>query len=81
MRMGRKNRPFYRIVVIDARKPRTSRYKEAIGYYDPIPNPSTIELKLDRYEYWVSKGAQPSDSVRNLVRALKKKHSSASSSS
>ena len=68
MRVGRRNRPQYRVVVTDTRRPRESRYHEVIGYYDPVPNPSICRIRLDRYEYWISKGAQPSIAVRRLIK-------------
>jgi small subunit ribosomal protein S16 len=67
-RMGRKKKPFYRIVAADQRSPRDGRFIEIIGNYDPLQDPQTIELKEDRIHYWLEKGAQPSSTVRSLLR-------------
>ncbi len=67
-RMGAKKKPFYRIVVADKRSPRDGRFIETIGTYNPLTNPETVEIKLDRAAYWLSKGAQPSDAVARLLR-------------
>ncbi len=66
-RMGRKKRPFYRIVAADARSPRDGRFIEEIGYYNPLTDPMTVEVKEDRALYWLSQGAIPSDTVKNLL--------------
>lgn len=66
-RHGRKNYPFYKIVVTDRRAPRDGRYVEAIGTYNPNTNPSTIDLNFDRALYWVNVGAEPSDTVRSIL--------------
>jgi small subunit ribosomal protein S16 len=68
-RMGRKKRPFYRIVIVDQRKPRDGTTIEEIGYYDPQPDPPVIELDADRALAWLQKGAQPSDTARSLLSA------------
>ena len=68
-RMGRKKRPFYRIVVTDSRKRRDSGWIESIGYYDPMTEPATVKLDEERYNYWLSVGAQPSDRVKKLASA------------
>jgi ribosomal protein S16 len=59
-RMGKKKQPVYRIVVADSHKPRDGRYIESLGYYDPMTEPSTIELNGERALYWLGQGAQPS---------------------
>lgn len=66
-RMGSKRKPFYRIVVADSRSPRDGRFIEAVGYYNPLTNP--VDLKLNEQDIlnWLQKGAQPSDTVRNLL--------------
>ncbi len=67
-RMGAKNRPFYRLVVADARSPRDGRFIEEIGYYDPTTEPATIRVKQDRAVEWLQKGAQPSETVKSLLQ-------------
>ena len=67
MRMGKKKKPSYRVVVTDGRKPRDGRYIEQIGRYDPLAEPSLIEISNDRAVDWLAKGAQPSDRVRKLM--------------
>ncbi|WP_457595908.1 30S ribosomal protein S16 [Hydrogenimonas sp.] len=66
-RMGRKKRPFYRIVVTDSRKRRDSGWIESLGYYDPMTEPKTVKLDEERYNYWLSVGAQPSERVKKLA--------------
>ncbi len=66
-RMGKVHAPFYRVVVVDSRKKRDGRVIEEIGIYNPVPNPSIIEIESDRAQYWLGVGAQPSDSVRRLL--------------
>ena len=72
-RGGAKKSPFYRIVVADSRFRRDGRINEKIGYYNPLTEPETIEVKLDRVEHWVSHGAQMTDTVKKLVRKYKNK--------
>ncbi len=67
-RMGRKKRPFYRIVATDSRMPRDGRFLETVGTYDPLETPHKIELKEDRIYYWLGNGAQPSQTVKDLFR-------------
>lgn len=66
-RGGRKKRPFYRIVVADSRAPRDSGYKEVIGYYNPLTEPSTIEIDKEKATYWLEKGAKPTEAVERLL--------------
>lgn len=66
-RMGAKKRPFYRLVVADSRSPRDGRFIEALGYYDPLPNPATVQIDADKVKDWMRKGARPSDSARRLL--------------
>ncbi|MDO5036131.1 MAG: 30S ribosomal protein S16 [Porphyromonas sp.] len=66
-RHGRKNYPFYKIVVADRRAPRDGRFIENIGTYNPNTNPATLDIKFDRALYWVNVGAQPSDTARSLL--------------
>ena len=67
-RGGRKNYAFYSIVIADARAPRDGKFTEKIGTYNPNTNPATVDLNFDRALYWVETGAQPTDTVRNLLR-------------
>lgn len=67
MRMGMKGAPTYRVVVADARSPRDGRFIENIGWYNPRTEPSTIKIDADRAKYWMSKGAQPTESVTSLL--------------
>ena len=71
-REGAKNRPYYKVVVADRRSPRDGKFIEIIGAYDPKKPGHNSTLKIDRVEYWISKGAQPSDTVRSLIKKNKK---------
>ncbi len=66
-RIGARKQPYYRVVVIDKERARNGRSVEVVGLYNPRTNPTTIALKRDRIEYWVSKGAQLSDTVSRLL--------------
>jgi small subunit ribosomal protein S16 len=66
-RTGSKKRPFYRVVVAEARSPREGSFLEVVGFYNPRTKPAVVEIDKARVEYWVSKGARPSDSVRTLL--------------
>lgn len=66
-RHGRKNYPFYKIVVADSRAPRDGKFIERLGSYNPNTNPATIDLDFDRALYWMNVGAQPSDTVRSIL--------------
>jgi small subunit ribosomal protein S16 len=68
-RVGSKKNPIYRVVVADARSPRDGRFIEIVGRYNPQTNPSTIDLDKDKIEDWISKGAQPTDSVKRLLKS------------
>lgn len=67
-RGGRKGYAVYRIVIADVRAPRDGKFTEKIGTYNPNTNPATVDLNFDRALYWVETGAQPTDTVRNLLR-------------
>jgi len=67
-RFGAKKHPFYRIVAVDSRGKRDGRYLEQLGTYDPMQNPPAIQLVADRIQYWQSVGAQPSESVAQLLK-------------
>ena len=66
-RMGSKKRPFYRIVVADSRSPRDGRFIESVGTYNPLTEPETVTLEEENILGWLNNGAQPSDTVRNIL--------------
>ena len=66
-RAGSKKRPYFRIVVTDSRSARDSSFVEILGHYNPRTRPALVDVKQERVAYWISKGAQPSDSVRTLM--------------
>ncbi|WP_172189740.1 30S ribosomal protein S16 [Lentilactobacillus kribbianus] len=66
-RMGSKKRPFYRVVVADSRSPRDGRFIENVGTYNPLTEPAQITLKEEEILNWLNNGAQPSDTVRNIL--------------
>lgn len=68
-RGGRKSYAFYRIVIADSRAPRDGKFTEKIGTYNPNTNPATVDLDFDRALYWVEVGAQPTDTVRNILKS------------
>ena len=68
-RIGSKKNPIYRVVVADSRSPRDGRFIEIVGRYNPQTQPSTIEIDEAKVKDWISKGAQPTDSVRRLMEA------------
>jgi small subunit ribosomal protein S16 len=67
-RMGKKKQPIYKVVAADSRSPRDGKFLESIGLYNPLTNPQTVEIKEDRVLYWLDKGAQPTDTVKSLLR-------------
>ena len=67
-RMVAKKAPFYRIVVADARSPRDGRCIEEIGTYNPLTNPATINVDVEKAQTWIKNGAQPTDTVRGLLK-------------
>ena len=67
-RIGSKKRPYYRIVVIDKRRARNGRFLEVLGQYSPISNPERLEINAERAQYWLSKGAAPSETVLSILR-------------
>ena len=71
-RVGTTNTPVYRIVVADSRSPRDGKFIEEIGTYQPLKKGDNVSLKMERAEYWLSKGAQPSDTVRSFIKNAKK---------
>jgi small subunit ribosomal protein S16 len=66
-RVGARKQPHYRVVVIEKERARNGRFVEVVGTYNPRTNPAGIDLKQDRIQYWISKGAQPSDTVQRLI--------------
>ena len=67
-RMGMKKMPFYRVVVADERSPRDGRFIEEIGYYNPMTEPSTVKIDADKAKQWIANGAQPTDTVKSLLK-------------
>lgn len=69
-RMGRRNKPFYRVVVADSRSPRDGKFIDIIGHYNPLTDPATISIDGEKALKWLSYGAQPTDTVRSLLGKL-----------
>ena len=69
-RMGAKKAPFYRIVVADSRAPRDGRFIEELGVYNPSAEGEKLKVNMERVEYWIKNGAQPTDTVRGLVKKV-----------
>lgn len=67
-RVGRRHQPAYRIVVTDKASSRDGRFIETLGHYNPLTDPATINVKIDRARHWLSAGATPSDTVRSLLK-------------
>lgn len=67
-RMGAKKAPFYRVVVADSRYPRDGRFIEEVGYYDPTKEPSVVKIDAEKVKKWLANGAQPTDTVRALLK-------------
>ena len=67
-RMGAKKAPFYRVVVADSRYPRDGRFIEEIGYYDPTKEPSVVKIDAEKAKQWLDNGAQPTDTVREILK-------------
>ena len=67
-RVGAKKAPFYRVVVADSHFARDGRFIEEIGTYDPLTEPATIKIDMERAKYWIANGAQPTDTVRGLLK-------------
>jgi small subunit ribosomal protein S16 len=78
-REGAKNRPYYKVVVADSRSPRDGKFIELIGTYDPKKPDHNSTLKLDRIDHWIALGAQPSDTVRSLIKKNKAQPATAAS--
>ncbi|HOW44074.1 MAG TPA: 30S ribosomal protein S16 [Candidatus Aminicenantes bacterium] len=69
-RFGGKKKPHYRVVAVDREKPRESRYIDLLGQYNPLTKPAGIKIDMEKYNEWIRKGAQPSVTVRSLVKQL-----------
>ena len=67
-RMGMKKKPFYRVVVADVASPRDGRFIEEIGYYNPVSDVDSLKINEERAKYWIGTGAQPTDTVRGLLK-------------
>ena len=67
-RMGAKKAPFYRVIVADSRVPRDGRFIEELGYYNPLTEPAEIKIDAERAQQWIKDGAQPTDTVRSLMK-------------
>ena len=70
-RMGKKKTPSYRIVVADSRYPRDGRFIEQVGFYDPMTEPATIKVDLEKVDKWIATGAQPTETVKSLINKSK----------
>jgi small subunit ribosomal protein S16 len=66
--MGKKKQPIYKVVAADSRSPRDGKFLEDVGLYNPLTKPHTVDLKEDRVSYWLDKGAQPTDTVKSLLK-------------
>ncbi len=73
-RIGAKKQPSYRIVVADVRAPRDGRFIEEIGYYNPLTQPEDVRLDIEKADQWIKNGAQPTDTVRALIKRYKENH-------
>jgi small subunit ribosomal protein S16 len=67
-RTGSTKRPYYRVVVANSQEPRDGRFVETLGHYDPRKNPAAFKIDAERAQYWIGKGARPSDTVRSLLK-------------
>ena len=67
-RVGKKKKPSYRVVVADSRAPRDGKFIEVIGHYDPLTDPATVEIKEERALEWLRQGAQPTQTVANILK-------------
>ncbi len=67
-RIGAKKAPFYRVIVADERSPRNGKFIDEIGYYNPLTNPADIKIDADKAKTWIANGAQPTETVRSLLK-------------
>ena len=72
-RMGAKKAPYYRVIVADSRSPRDGRFIEELGTYDPMAEGNKINVDAERVKYWIANGAQPTDTVRGLLKQIEAK--------
>ena len=72
-RMGAKKAPFYRVIVADSRSPRDGRFIEELGTYDPMAEGEKLKVDVERAKYWIANGAQPTDTVRGLLKQIEAK--------
>ena len=70
-RFGKKKKPYYRVVVIERTRPRNGRVVESVGTYDPLKKPAELKLDTERIKHWLGVGAQPSDTVRSIIKQHK----------
>jgi small subunit ribosomal protein S16 len=70
-RLGARNKPFYRVVVAESQSRRDGRFIEKLGFYDPTKNPVQLDLNYERAMYWIQRGAQPSETVKSLIKKIK----------
>ena len=70
-RMGRKRRPFYRVVAADSRAPRDGKFIEILGTYNPMKDPMELKFNMDRIQHWIDHGAKPSDTVARLIERVR----------
>lgn len=71
-RHGAKKRPYYRVVVADSRAPRDGKFIDEVGRYNPLTDPSTITLDMEKVDAWIKNGAQPTDTVKRLIETARK---------
>lgn len=70
-RLGAKKKPFYRVIVADSRAPRDGSHIEQLGHFDPLSTPPVIKIDLARVDHWIGVGAQPSDTVADLIKKVR----------
>ena len=76
-RKGAKKKPFYRLVAADIRAPRDGKFIEQLGHYDPMKEPMALNFNLERVDFWLSQGAQPSDTAKRLIERFRAQQASA----
>jgi small subunit ribosomal protein S16 len=73
-RMGRKKKPFYRIIVADQEAPRDGKFLDVVGTYDPMQDPAVVKVDTDKLESWMGKGAKPTTTVKSLLKKVAKEN-------